>query len=115
MMSSLAYTRSLKKSLIAELPRHKIVYRRINDKFFDEHFFKIPRIAPLRGQSAGRVQNGLYFNRVRILCGSWLAWANIAVDDCVRIWFFVKVVVSAAKSASRITDSAACMFCVWFS
>src|SRR5690606_7557691 len=48
-----------------------------------------------------------YWSRRRMTCGAAFAWASIAVPACCRIWFFVKVDISCAMSASRIVDSAA--------
>ena len=44
-------------------------------------------------------------------CGSWLAWATIAVPACCRICARDRLAVSAAKSASMIRPRAA----DWFS
>jgi len=38
--------------------------------------------------------------------GAWLACANMAVDDCTMMLFRVNSAISAAMSASRMTDSA---------
>ena len=41
-----------------------------------------------------------------------LSWASMEVPAWSRIWFFVKVVISAAISASRMTESAAVTFSI---
>ena len=43
-----------------------------------------------------------YCNSASIDCLDWFAWASIEVAACDKIWFLVKLAVSAAKSASRI-------------
>src|SRR3989339_517440 len=50
-----------------------------------------------------------------MVCGTVLACASMAVADWTMIWLRVKVVVSAAKSTSRISDSADCVLCIWLS
>ena len=59
--------------------------------------------------TAPRYQDGLvklswicsaYFSSDSTCCGSALAWANIAVPACCRIWLRVRLAVSEAKSAS---------------
>src|SRR6185436_16022002 len=46
----------------------------------------------------------------RALCGAWLARARTLVEAETRIWDRVRPAVSEAKSASRITLSAAAVF-----
>ena len=60
--------------------------------------------APLRGEASER-------SRASTDCGSWLAWATIAVPACCRICARDRLAVSAAKSASMIRPRAA----DWFS
>ncbi len=51
-----------------------------------------------------------YFSRLSTLCGSWLAWASMAVPACCRICAFVMLAVSAAKSVSWMRPRAADRF-----
>ena len=53
-----------------------------------------------------------YFSSCRTVCGSWLAWANIAVAAWFRMLNLVKFIISLAMSTSRIRDSAAVRFSV---
>jgi len=48
-----------------------------------------------------------YPSSASTVCGTWLAWANMAVADCTMMLLRVNWVISFAMSASRITDSAA--------
>src|SRR5690554_5341184 len=54
-------------------------------------------------------------SRLSTACGSWLAWASMAVPACCMIWFLVRLADSAAKSVSmirlRAADTFSEMFC----
>ena len=50
---------------------------------------------------------GAYCSKLRTFCFEALAWASIAVEACCRIWFFARLVVSRAKSASSMPPRAA--------
>ena len=51
-------------------------------------------------------RNQTYWRRERTPWGSWFAWASIDWDAWLRIWFFVKFIISSAMLVSRIRDSA---------
>ena len=53
--------------------------------------------------------NSIYNNTI-IDCLDWFAGASIEVAACDKIWFLVKLAVSAAKSASKIRLFAALVF-----
>src|SRR6478735_2062649 len=48
-----------------------------------------------------------YLNSDNTFCGIWLAWLNIAVPACCKIWPRVSLAVSDAKSVSMIRPRAA--------
>ena len=49
----------------------------------------------------------------KIFCDIAEAWDSMNVADCASIWFLVRSVASAAKSASSMLDREASAFCVW--